>query len=288
MFVFSKLFWIVAQPGNLLLLLLLAGVVWSAASTRRRGFPLVVLAALGFLAVTVLPVGDWVVAPLEARFPSPRPLPERIDGIIVLGGAVDTVGSQAHGQVALNDAAERLTMAAALARRYPAARLVLSGGNGEIVPGAVTEAAVMRTLLVSLGVDAHRLVLEDRSRNTIENAVYSKALAQPQPGQTWLLVTSAAHMPRAVGCFRHVGWDVLPYPVDYQTGRALTPDRFELGDGLALFDHGVREWVGLVAYRLLGRIDTLFPAPSPRAGEAELGQEPAIERRRGHADGLVG
>jgi uncharacterized SAM-binding protein YcdF (DUF218 family) len=261
MFVLSKLLWIIAQPGNLLLLVLALGVLLCWRSGGRRGFPLIVLPTLAFLAVAALPLGEWVAAPLEARFPAMRGFPARVDGIVVLGGAIDTESSVAHGQVALNDAAERITAAAMLARRYPAARLVLSGGNGEILSGRATEASLMAELLSGLGVDRGRFVVEDRSRNTFENAVDSKALVQPEPGQNWLLVTSAAHMPRAMGCFRHVGWAVTAFPVDYHTGRALTPDRFELADDLALLDHGMREWVGLVAYRLMGRIDSLFPGP---------------------------
>jgi uncharacterized SAM-binding protein YcdF (DUF218 family) len=230
-------------------------------SGGRHGFPLIVLATLLLVAVAALPFGEWAAAPLEARFPAVATLPPRVDGVVVLGGAIDTEASVAHGQVALNDAAERLTAAAMLARRHPEAKLVLSGGNGEILGGPATEASLMADLLAGLGVDRGRLVLEDRSRNTYENAVDSKALVQPEPGEAWLLVTSAAHMPRAMGCFRHVGWAVTAYPVDYHTGRALTPDRFELGDDLSLLDHAVREWAGLVAYRVMGRIDTLFPGP---------------------------
>ena len=83
---------------------------------------------------------------------------------------------------------------------------------------ASAEAAATRGCSSRDGLDARRILVETRSRNTYENAVYSKELAQPQPGQIWLLVTSANHMPRAVGCFRAVGFDVIPYPVDYDTG----------------------------------------------------------------------
>lgn len=261
LFYAGKLFWIVAQPGNLLLLLLCLGVLWLATSARRRGFGLVVAVTLAFVVVTVLPVGEWVIAPLEARFPQPK-LPENVTGIVVLGGAVDTGITARHGQAALNGAAERITETLALARRYPKARVVIAAGHGELVPNRVTEAEATRSLLVSDGLDPNRILLDDRSRNTFENALFSKEVANPKPGEVWLLVTSAAHMPRAVGCFRRVGWTILPYPVDYRTGRAVTPDLFDLAENLALFEHAMREWVGLVAYRLLGRTDALFPAPT--------------------------
>ena len=261
LFYISKLFWIVAQPGNLLLLLLCLGVLWLATSARRRGLGLVAAVTLAFVVVTVLPVGEWAIAPLEARFPQPK-LPENVTGIVVLGGAVETGITARHGQVALNGAAERITETLALARRYPKARVVIAAGHGELVPNRVTEAEATRSLLVSDGLDPSRILIDDRSRNTFENALFSKKVANPQPGEVWLLVTSAVHMPRAVGCFRRVGWTILPYPVDYHTGRSITPDLFDLAENLALFERAMREWVGLVAYRLLGRTDALFPAPT--------------------------
>lgn len=261
LFFVSKLFWIVAQPGNLLLLLLCLGVLWLFTSARRRGLGLVAAVALAFVAVTVLPIGEWTIAPLEARFPQPR-LPENVTGIVVLGGAVETGVTARHGQVALDGAAERITETLALARRYPKARVVIAAGHGELVPDRITEAEATRSLLVADGLDASRILLDDRSRNTYENALFAKKVANPQPGEVWLLVTSAVHMPRAVGCFRHIGWMVVPYPVDYHTGRSVTPDLFDFADNLSLFERAVREWVGLAAYRLLGRIDVLFPGPA--------------------------
>jgi uncharacterized SAM-binding protein YcdF (DUF218 family) len=266
-FVASKLFWGLAAPGNLLLLLLLGAILAMARSRRRRGFRVAMVVALALLAVAVLPVGQWLVAPLEERFPVPL-VPARIDGIIVLGGAVDPAISRAHGQVALDEAAERITAALALTERHPEARLLLSGGDGSLLPRpGEEEAELMRALLIELGVAPERLLAEDRSRNTFENAVMSRDMAQPKPGETWLLVTSAAHMPRAVGCFRHIGWDVIPYPVDFRTEDSPRPE-FLLSGHLALLDLAAKEWVGLAAYRLLGRIDTLFPAPRPASASS--------------------
>ena len=258
-FIASKLFWAAMAPGNLLLLLLLAGVLWLARSRRRRGLFLVGIVGLLLLTIAILPVGEWLVAPLEARFPVPE-LPQRVDGIIVLGGAVEPEVSRAHGQIALNDAAERIVEAAMLAARHPEARLVLSGGEGALLPRGDSEAEQTRTLLVELGVAPERLLVEERSRNTYENAVFSRETAQPRPGEVWLLVTSAAHMPRAVGCFRHAGWQVVPYPVDFRTEWRPRPDLM-LAKHLVLVDTAAKEWVGLLAYRLLGRTDSVFPGP---------------------------
>jgi uncharacterized SAM-binding protein YcdF (DUF218 family) len=259
-FVLGKLFWGIAAPGNLLLLLLSLGALRLATGRRRRGFSLVATATLGFLAVAALPVGQWLAMPLEARFPRPQ-LPAGITGIIVLGGAVEPAITEAHGLIALNDATERLVEAVALARRYPEAKLMLSGGDASLLPQqGRDEADIMRDFLVTEGIDAARVLVENRSRNTFENAAYSRAIAKPHDGEVWLLVTSAAHMPRAVGCFRHVGWSVLPYPVDYRTEPNPRPS-FRLGEHLALVDFAVREWVGLLGYRLVGHTDAIFPSP---------------------------
>ena len=104
-----------------------------------------------------------------------------------------------------------------------------------------------------------------RDSNTLENAILSKDLARPQPGERWLLVTSAYHMPRAIGIFRKAGFDVEPYPVDWRTsgsGDALRPFP-TVGDGLRRTDTAVREWVGLLVYWLMGMSSSLFPAPMP-------------------------
>jgi uncharacterized SAM-binding protein YcdF (DUF218 family) len=265
LYVFSKLFWAAIQPDNLLVLLLALGVLlWCRG--RRGGRTLVIAVTLGFLAIIVLPLGQWALAPLEARFSQPE-LPARVDGIVLLGGAVRIAATAAHGQVALSGAASRITETLVLARRFPAAKVLVTGGDPAIIPDRPSEAETTRSLLVALGLDEQRLLIEPQARNTFENALYAKRLAEPEPGAVWLLVTSAAHMPRAVGCFRTVGWAVLPYPVDYQTG-AYDLDSVSLESRLSLIDFAVHEWIGLAAYRLLGRTDALFPGPLPAPGGA--------------------
>lgn len=259
LFIASKLFWGLIAPGNFLLLLLASGAARLARSRGRRGRGAVTATVVALLAIAILPVGHWLVRPLEARFPVPAP-PARVDGIILLGGAVEPFASPAPGQVVLNASAERLLETLALARRYPEAKLLISGGNGKLVPGGGNEAMQTRSIFLAQGIDADRMLLEDRSRDTAENAAFSLARAQPRPGEVWLLVTSANHMPRADGCFRHLGWNVVPYPVDFHPIPS-PPLGFALAEHLRLVDLATREWIGLVAYRLMGRIDSVFPGP---------------------------
>jgi uncharacterized SAM-binding protein YcdF (DUF218 family) len=259
MFVLGKLYWYLVAPGNLLAIIVVVGAVALLLRWRRTGTVLVVVAALGFADILAAPIAELALVPLENRFPRPQ-LPDRVDGIILLGGAVDEAITRARRAPTVNDSAERVIETAALARRYPAATIVLSGGEGLRAIGW-SEAEPTRDILESLGVPADRMVLETRSRNTIENAANSLALVHPKPGQNWLLVTSAFHMPRAVGCFRHVGWKVIPYPVDYRTAPGVMSRDYFVTERLSILELAVKEWIGLTAYYLVGRTDTLFPGP---------------------------
>ncbi|MGH6977189.1 MAG: YdcF family protein [Stellaceae bacterium] len=258
LYVFSKILQVVFDPGNLLLILLAAGAWRLSATRRRKGLALVVLVLVAGVAVAIEPLAALPLVPLESRFPELHTLPDKVDGIILLGGAVDPERTAEYGQVALNRSAARVTETLRLARHYPAVRIVLSGGVGGLLNEPTTEAAATAQLLTELGVAPSRLVIEDRSRTTHENAVFSKRIADPKPGEVWILVTSADHMPRAVGCFRQIGWPVVPDPVDFEAVRRL---HISLAGGLDSIGVAAHEWLGLVFYRIAGWTDALFPGP---------------------------
>lgn len=276
-FLLSKLSWPFLQPVGLTLVLLIVGAVLSWTPWWRAGRRMVALAALLAAGLGVSPAGPYLLRHLEERFPQAAPAGP-IDGIIVLGGGIDPRSSAAHDQPALTDAAERLTAAAALARRYPDAPLVYSGGSGLLLDPDAREAPAAAALLVSLGIDPGRIVLEDQSRDTFENAVLTRALIEPQAGERWLLVTSAFHMPRSVGAFAAAGWSVIPYPVDYRTHAAsLRPG---LGGPFAAAHLALHEWLGLIVYRLTGRTNTLFPGPEAAQPLAPTGAAMAQQAAR--------
>ena len=258
----SKLLWVVAQPSNLLVCVIVSGVMAQLLARRKVARRLLYPGAAALLMISVLPVGQWLLAPLEDRFTAPAEPPRDIDGIVVLGGGVDLDVSKRRGMAAFGDTGERFISLVELARRYPDARVLFSGGPGWLTGSDLTEAAIMRDFVRSQGLDEARVMFEDRARNTYENALLAKALAAPEPGERWLLVTSASHMPRAVGAFRQVGWPVLPYPVDYRTrgqfDPLLAPDAARRW---LEFDEAIRSWIGLVAYWMTDRISDLLPAP---------------------------
>jgi uncharacterized SAM-binding protein YcdF (DUF218 family) len=269
-FILSKTLGLLTIPSNLLVLLMLAGFVLLCTRWARAGRHILIVSVGLFLVVGLMPVGNALTAALENRFPAWVETAGPPDGIIILGGPVRIGVSQAHGTVELDRSAERFTTIPALAKRFPNARIVFTGGNGSLaenLAGAPSEAPFAVELLESFGIPRARILVEDRARNTAENARFTKALLNPKPGERWLLVTSAEHMPRSVGSFRKAGFPVDPYPVDWQTDgkprpwwRWFIPTRGALR-GWANLDDAMKEWVGLLAYRLAGHTDELFPGP---------------------------
>ncbi len=241
-------------PSHALLLLALLGALASIRWPRAgRTLSLVALSAL--FATGLLPVGAWLAAPLEARHPRPDPPPARVDGIVVLGGFTDPGAPCDVPELPLNDAAERLTEALMLARRHPRAVLVVSGGGWALDEGECSEAALAGRFLARLGFPAERLVLETRSRTTRENALFTARLVRPEPGSVWLLVTSAVHMPRAVGAFEAVGFPVVPWPVDFAArDHQLGLDVIDMPRNWRVLDRAAHEWLGLLYYRWRGWI----------------------------------
>jgi uncharacterized SAM-binding protein YcdF (DUF218 family) len=255
-FLASKLLWFLTSPVSLLLVVALLAV-WQGRSKSA------ILCLLGLLALGFAPIGAWMIEPLEDRFPAPAPDIAAPYGIIVLGGAIDDEMGQARGQVSLGEGAERLTQAVALSRRFPDARIVYTGGNNSLRGARFDEATDGRKLLISLGVDPQRITIETQSRNTDENARFTRDLVHPLADQRWLLITSAWHMPRSMGLFRKAGFSVEAFPVDYRSQGGLGDWQFNSAPlhGLRTFDVAAHEWAGLFAYRMSGRIDALFPAP---------------------------
>lgn len=255
-FIFSKLIGLALQVETWLVV----GMVLSLAARRLARPRLacwsgsVTLAAL--LAVGMFPIGDILLRPLEADFP-PRTAPAQIDGIVVLGGVEDQRATAAWRAPQLNEAAERLTAAAALAIAHSEARLVFSGGNGHLrnaVLGQPDIPSVAVDFFVSLGIDPDRITWEDQSRNTAENARFSYEITAPASGETWVLLTSAFHMGRALASFEAAGWrDITPHPVDYRTGSFIDSIGWNLAGNLEVLNIAIKEWVGRMAYHLTGR-----------------------------------
>ncbi|QPF82130.1 YdcF family protein [Bradyrhizobium genosp. L] len=262
-FVLSKTLGIMLLPVNFLIGIGLIGAALWPTRFAVLGRRLTVGAAVLLAVIAFSPVGNLLIYSLESRFPPWNPAHGVPDGIIVLGGSIDPDVSLAHKTTIVAHSADRIIVAAELARKYPDARIVFTGGNANLLSNDAKEGDYAGEVLENLGVAKSRLTIERQSRNTVENAEFSKALVKPQPGERWLLVTSAYHMPRSVGLFRKAGFPVEAYPVDWRVGKL--GDLFVINmamDGLSRTDIAIREWLGLVAYRVNGKTDALFPGPT--------------------------
>jgi len=259
-FYLSKKLWVILSPDNLFLILFLSSLLLLKLKYIRTGLTLFTLLGIGLLFLSIFSVGEWMLYPLESRYPTNPQLPAKVDGIIVLGGSIISKTSQEWGQLETNQYHERLSSFLELARVYPQAKLVFSGGNASLDSDNPTEAEFARTHFLRMGIDERRLWIENRARNTAENASLTKLLMKPQPDQNWLLITTAYHMPRSIGVFCKQGWKVIPYPVDHHTlpSKLYNPGFSLLGNAGSLVS-ATHEWMGLLAYYLSGKTTALFP-----------------------------
>ncbi len=252
MFALVKWAELLLEPGNVLVLLIAVGVTLLWTRWRQIGLYLTTGSAGVLVLLLILPVGNWIIKPLEDMYPRP-PWPAHVDGIVVLGGGIDPIVYEMRSAPAEDVVEGRLVAAAELARRYPRARVVFSGGSRapDYVPPE-TEAA--RLVFAQLGIPQNRITYEDRSRNTWENLAFSQRLVRPKPDEVWLLATSASHLPRAMLIAGKLRWRLIAWPTDYKTtaeGGGLVSG-FDLANNLESVDAGLHEWLGIFAYELSG------------------------------------
>lgn len=277
LFAIDKTFGILARPAELALVLLLASLILLVLGRRRFGLALLGIVTFSGIAVLLLPIDDWLLAPLEARFPKPAQLPACIDGILMVGAGEDRRAATAWHEPLLTADFGSFLEAQRLMRIHPEAELLFSG-YGSDPQGMITEAEIGKQILVQMGVAPARIRLEERSRDTWQNFRYSQQIAAPTTGQVWVLVAAAAHIPRSIGIARHLGWTMIADPTSYQSA----PDGGRIPQAEPLrklhnIETALHEWEGLLGYWLEGHIDTLFPAPGPLA-EPQKSKSPQCMR----------
>lgn len=255
-FIASKTIGMVARVESWFLALLLLALVLGAMGRTRVMRRVMGLTFVLVLALTIFPLGTPLMRGLEGQYPANPALPDHVDGIVVLGGAEDMGPSTRWGVFATNEGGERLIAGAELAHRFPAAKLVFTGGAASLVHDDSTlgPSQMAKAVWTSLGVDAARIVVEDQSRNTAENASLTKAIVAPKEGEVWVLVTSAFHMPRSVETFQRNGWpDVIAWPVDFRSGGNSLRAEWRLDDHMSDLNVALKEYLGLTVYRWRGK-----------------------------------
>lgn len=248
----SKILWALAQPLTLLAILLLIGLVFYEQGWAKQ---LVRGAAIIFVFCGFVPVGPLIVIALESRTEIPRTLPDRIDGIIVLGGAVNAESSTILKQPQLNEWSERIFEMMRLSHTYPQAKVVYAGGAGSLYGQSFKEADIVKDMLSNLEFPAQNFIFETKSRTSYENVINAKALTSPQVGENWLLITSAFHIPRSVAIFKKQGWEVIPYPSGFiENGRVEAWQFIDVSGNYWKLNVAAKEIMGIIAYKLSGRI----------------------------------
>lgn len=257
----SKIFWLIAQPDHFLLLMLVLGLLlWRSVI----GVTLVWSSVFVLLIVSFFSVANYLLEPLEQRFPQPvlSELEGPISGIVILGGAENASLTAKYGSPQFSDAAERMMVIPKLDRAFPNTAIIFSGGSSAILNNQFLGGDVAKMWLSDLDLSSP-VIIDKSARNTFENAIYTREIILDRTDDNmgrWILVTSAFHMPRAVGVFREVGLNVVPYPVDFRVSG--TNLRINLNANMADLNTAVREWIGLVAYYLSEKTSELLPAPN--------------------------
>jgi uncharacterized SAM-binding protein YcdF (DUF218 family) len=256
----SKIIWLLISPYNLFVILLTITFLLLLFNRYAKAKLLLSFITLFTLMLSFFSLGDLLLYPLESRFQHNPELPEKVDGIIVLGGSVIPSLSQEWQQLETNSFNERIFSFIELAHRYPQAKLVFTGGSASLDRNRPTEADIIGDYLLKVGIQQERLILENQARNTVENVTRTQQLLQPAVDENWVVITTAFHMPRSIGIFCQQGWSVIPYPVDHHT---LPSERYKIKFNLA--DHAnnlqiaVHEWLGLAAYYATAKIGSILP-----------------------------
>ena len=248
----SKIFWLFAAPSSLLLLLVTASLICLLLQWRKAAARLGLAAGMLFLLVGIFPVQNILLRHLENQYPRTG-WPARVDGVLILGGGLDWRVLQSRGVPAPELSVARLISGHDVARRYPDAKVIFAGGSSTLGAAGLSEADGARHYFGQMGMAPGRLRVEQRSRNTYENILFAQRIAKPKIGEVWLLATSASHMPRAMGVARKLGWAIQPWPTDYLTTPTGINGFFEYARNLDRMDLAVREYLGLLVYRLTGR-----------------------------------
>lgn len=255
-FIASKLIGALLRPDTWFIIALAIVVLTLVTQRQRLALWVSGLTLAALVTLAILPLGNLLLQPIERSYPANPPLAQ-VEGIIVLGGGEDARASAYWGQMQFNEGGDRFAAGTALARWFPDSQLLFTGGSGalrDLAGAAVSEASIAERFFLDQGIDPDRLLLEDQSRNTAENASLSLALANPSAAETWVLVTSAFHLPRAMRIFETAGWSgLVAWPVDYRTSRFTDDIGWDLTGNLQVLNAAIREQVGQLAYSLTGR-----------------------------------
>ena len=255
-FYLSKILWLIVNPFNIFILITLFTMFLYFINSRRLSLIIYLINFIFIALISFLPIGSYLTYIIEKEFHTNTKIPERVDGILILGGATNPLLFKEFDQISLNGSAERLVESVMIIRKFEKAKVIFSGGSGIVNRSDIGHSQVAKLFYKKMGVDINKIFFEDKSRNTHENIIYSKKIAKPKKNENWLLITSAFHMKRALLIAEKNNWKFIPYAVDFKNIKEfkLTPN-LNLLSNLNSFQSGLHEWLGLVSYYLMGRTE---------------------------------
>ena len=257
MFYISKIIWFLLSPINLILVLLSLVFIFNLINFNRLSKFFFFLTLLFFLISGILPIGSYLGYVLEKKYHFSNYYPNQVDGILILGGATDPYLSDKYNQVILNDSGERLIESVLLINKYPDAKIIFSGGSGSLFYPELDHATVAKKFFENMEIN-NNIIYEEQSRNTFENILYSKTIVMPKDSENWLLVTSAFHLNRSLAVASKLDWKLIPYATDFRHPKKFTwKVSFNFLSNFSEFDHSTHEWIGIIYYYFMGRLDSL-------------------------------
>ena len=258
-FYLSKIFWLILNPFNLFIFITLLSIFLYFLNLRRVSLIIFLINFIFILIISFLPIGNFLIYKIEKEYHSNTKIPERVDGILILGGATNPLLFKEYDQISLGGSAERLVESVIVIKKFKKAKVIFSGGSGVINRPDLGHSQVAKSFYKKIGIETNKIIFEDDSRNTYENIIYSKKIAKPKINENWLLITSASHMKRALLIANKNNWKITPYAVDFKNTKnfKFIPN-LKLLKNINSFQQGSHEWLGLISYYLMGRTDKVF------------------------------
>ena len=260
-FYLSKIFWIFFNPINILVILLIIGIFFQLIN-KKIYKKIYLINLILFILIVFLPTGTYMLWKLESKYPKPKIMNNKIDGILILGAGIDEFKTYQHQQVILNDRIERITESAKLIKKFPNAKIIFSGGNGTFSKPKIEASELAKNFYKQMGVKTDKIIFENKSRNTYENLVFSKSFINNTKEEKWLLVTSAYHMKRAISVAKKLNLDFIPYPVDFMLNKNFNwkfwYHKIYFLNNMKDFQLASHEYIGLFAYYLTKKSNIMY------------------------------
>ena len=258
-FYLSKVLWLIINPFNILIFLFFLTIFFSILKKNKLTYFLLSFSLIFLVSFGIFPVGKYLIYKLEKNYHNSIILPDKVDGILILGGATNPFLSNEFNQINLSGSAERLVESITLIKKYTDAKIIFAGGSGDINHPKMDHARIAKQFFIQIGLDTNKMIFENKSRNTYENILFSKHIAKPKKNEKWIVITSAFHMNRAIFIGEKIDWALTPYAVDFTQPKIIkfTPN-IKILKNFNAMQSGSHEWIGLMAYYLLGRTSRIL------------------------------